>query len=79
MRLYSNLPDEPRDKTPREEKLRRITRYVGWSRVPAALRSHPADANENIAYQGAWIQLKEALIIRRDALVARLLREPSAG
>jgi hypothetical protein len=79
LREYDNLPDEPRDRTARQDTLLRLTRYVGWRGTPTVLRSHPTAANQSIAYQRAWVQLKDALIARRDALVAQLLRQPSAG
>jgi hypothetical protein len=78
MRLYHNLPDQRQAGPARQHTLAQLARYVGWLRILPILHTSPADRNDNVRYQNKWVALKEALIEKRDAIVAGLLHQRSA-
>lgn len=82
MRLYHNLADQQGpDGIP---TIKRLAAYAAIEPPSAMLQSHrPKKSYESkrsdVAYQNAWVKLKQALIERRDDIVEQLLREKSVA
>jgi hypothetical protein len=81
MRLYHNLPGQPKANGPRKDTVAHLLEYVQGQMPPAQMPAvrqalmHPPDSGHkaaDVVYQDAWVKLKYALI-------ARLAHQRTAG
>jgi hypothetical protein len=74
MREYHNLPDQQKPKAPRKGTLTALATYVGAPTLVKALFIRPPHPDSSVSYQQAWVDLKDRLIEKRDAIVEALVR-----